>query len=66
MTGAFSRFRTEIDQGHRDMFQNSDTRNAILIMRMISKHALQMQKNIQPCVIDYTKTFDKLRYKHLK
>ena len=35
------------------------------MMRMLSERAIEMQKHIYVCFIDYTKAFDKVRHVEL-
>ena len=39
------------------------TRNAIFVMRLLDARAMETQKDLYICFIDYTKAFDKVRYK---
>jgi len=41
------------------------TRNAIFILRMLSERAIEMQKDIYVCFIDYEKAFDNVRHAQL-
>jgi len=41
------------------------TRNAIFILRMLSERAIEMQKDLFVCFIDYEKAFDNVRHAQL-
>ena len=41
------------------------TSNAIFLLRMIGETAIEMQKDIFLCFIDYGKAFDTVRHKDL-
>ena len=38
------------------------TRNAIFITRMLSERAIEVQKDLYCCFVDYTKAFDRIRH----
>ena len=52
-----SRIRPEIRKDQCGFVQDAGTRNAIFIVRMISELAIEMQKDLYLCFIDYTKAF---------
>ena len=43
--------------------QNKGTRNAIYILRTLAERAIEMQKDVYLCFIDYSKAFDRVRHK---
>ena len=45
--------------------EDTGTRNAIFMLRMLTERAVEMQKNVYVCFIDYTKAFDKVRHEEL-
>ena len=45
--------------------EGKGTRNAIFNMRMITERAIEVQKNVFMCFIDYEKAFDKVRHSQL-
>ena len=45
--------------------QNKGTRNAIYILRTLAERAIEMQKDVYLCFIDYSKAFDRVRHKEL-
>ena len=61
MNRARNRIIPEIGKEQCGFIQDSGTRNAIFMMRMLSERAIEMQKHIYVCFIDYTKAFDKVR-----
>ena len=45
--------------------EDAGTRNAIFVLRVITERAVEMQKDIYMCFIDYAKAFDKVRHQEL-
>ena len=45
--------------------EDAGTRNAIFVLRVITKRPVEMQKDIYMCFIDYAKAFDKVRHQEL-
>ena len=45
--------------------EDSGTRNAIFILRMLSERAIEMQRRLYVCFIDNIKAFDKVRHEVL-
>ena len=45
--------------------KDKGTRNAISILRMMTERAIEMQKDLDVCFIDYVKAFDKVRHEPL-
>ena len=65
MIRARSRIRQEIGKKQFGFVQDTGTRNAIIILRMLPERAIEMQKDLYVCFIDYTKSFDKVQHKEL-
>ena len=57
--------RPEIGREQFGFVQDAGTRNAIFIIRMMSERAIQMQRNMYLCFIDYSKAFDKVKHEEL-
>ena len=62
---ARSRITAEIGVEQFGFVEDAGTRNAIFVLRMITERAVEMQKDIFICVIDYSKAFDKVRHDEL-
>ena len=45
--------------------QDKGTRNAIYILRTLAERAIEMQRDIFLCFIDYSKAFDRVKHKEL-
>ncbi|XP_071956957.1 uncharacterized protein [Antedon mediterranea] len=60
-----SRLNLEIGSGQFGFVKDSGTRNAIFVTRMITERAVEMQKDVYMCFIDYTNAFDKVRHEQL-
>ena len=60
-----SRIWPEIGREQFGFVEDAGTRNAIFVLRVITEKAVEMQKDIYMCFIDYTKTFDKVRHQEL-
>lgn len=65
MNRACSRIRPEIGQEQCGFVKDTGTRNMIFMLKMLSGSAIQTQKNVYLCFIDYTKAFDKVHHKEL-
>ena len=65
MNRARSRIRPEIGKEQCGFVQDAGTRNAIFMIRMLSERAIEMQKDLHLCFIDYTKAFDKVQHEEL-
>ncbi|MGX9987587.1 reverse transcriptase domain-containing protein [Soonwooa purpurea] len=65
MNRARSRIRPEIGQEQCGFVKDTGTRNAIFMLRILSERAIQVQKKLYLCFIDYAKAFDKVRHKGL-
>ena len=62
---ARSKVRPEISEEQYGFMEDRGTRNAIFMMRSIAERAIEMQRDLYVCFIDYTKAFDKVRHKNL-
>jgi len=62
---ARSRITPEIGIEQFGFVEDSGTRNAIFVLRNITERAVEMQKDVYMCFIDYTKAFDKVRHEDL-
>ncbi|XP_042883267.1 uncharacterized protein LOC122260182 [Penaeus japonicus] len=65
MERARSRIRPEIGNVQYGFVQDAGPRNAIWMVRMLSERAIEMQKDLFMCFIDYTKAFDKVQHEEL-
>ena len=50
--------RPEISKLQRGFVEDSGTRNAIFIIRMLSERFIEMQRNLFLCFIDHRRAFD--------
>ena len=62
---ARSRIAPEIGIEQFGFVEDAGTRNAIFVLRMITERAVEMQKDVFMCFIDYSKAFDKVRHDDL-
>ena len=62
---AKNRIDPEIPQEQCGFTEDTGTRNAIFMLRMLSERAIEMQRDVYICFIDYTKAFDKVRHEEL-
>ena len=62
---ARSRIKPEIGKEQFGFVEDAGTRNAIYVLRMITERAVEMQKDVFMCFIDYSKAFDKVRHDQL-
>lgn len=65
MNRARNKIKPEIGPEQCGLMQDTDTRNAIFIIRMLPERVLEVQKDLYICYIDYTKAFDKVKYEQL-
>lgn len=65
MNTGCSRMRPEIGQEQCVFIKVTRRRNTIFMLRMLSGRAIQMQKNVYLCFIDYTKAINKVCHKDL-
>ncbi|GFS06308.1 retrovirus-related Pol polyprotein LINE-1 [Elysia marginata] len=57
-----NKIRPEIGDTQCGFVEEKGTTNAVYMLRMITERALEMQKDIYPCFIDYTKAFDRVKH----
>ena len=62
---ARSRITPEIGLEQFGFVKDAGTRNAIFVIRNITERAVEMQKDVFMCFIDYSKAFDKVRHEKL-
>ena len=55
----------EISNVQFGFVRDAGTRNAVFVLRSIAERAVEMQKDVFLCFIDYTKAFDKVRHDQL-
>ena len=60
-----SRIRPDIGREQFGFVEDAGTRNSIFVLRVITERAVEMQKDIYMCFIDYAKVFDKVRHQEL-
>ena len=60
-----SRMNPEVGMEQFGFVKDSGTRNAIFVLRCITERAVEMQKDVYMCFIDYKKAFDKVRHDQL-
>ena len=60
-----SRIQPEIGREQFGILEDAGTRKAIFVLRVITERAVEMQKDIYMCFIDYVKAFDKVRHQEL-
>ncbi|GFN91009.1 endonuclease-reverse transcriptase [Plakobranchus ocellatus] len=56
------KIKPEIAEEQCGFIEDKGTSNAIYILRTLIERALEAQKDIYPCFIDYTKAFDRVRH----
>ena len=59
------KIRPVIGEEQYGFVQDAFTRNAIFTIRLLAERALEMQKDIFICFIDFAKAFDKVKHDHL-
>ena len=60
-----TKIQPEISQEQYGFRPGKGTRNAIFTLRTIAERAIEVQKDLYVCFIDYEKAFDKVRHEHL-
>ena len=60
-----SRIQPEIGREQFGFVEDAATRDAIFVLRVITERAVEMQKDIYMCFIDYANAFDKVRHQEL-
>ena len=59
------KIRQEVAEEQYGFVEGKGTRNAIFIVRMLSEKAIEMQKDLYLCFIDYEKPFDRVSHKDI-
>ena len=59
------KIRPELDESQFGFVPGKGTVNATYIMRTLSERAIEKQRNLYLCFIDYTKAFDRVRHTQL-
>ena len=59
------KIRFKVAEEQYGFTEGKGTRNAIFNMRMITERAIEVQKSVFMCFIDYEKAFDKVRHSQL-
>ncbi|GFO24253.1 retrovirus-related pol polyprotein from type-1 retrotransposable element r2 [Plakobranchus ocellatus] len=57
-----NKIKPEIAEEQRGFVEDKGTSNAIYILQTLIEHALEAQKDVYLCFIDYTKAFDRVRH----
>jgi len=65
MMRARSKIKPEIGKEQFGFVKDAGTKNAIFVLRILSERAIEMQKDLYVCFIDYTKAFDKVQHEEL-
>jgi hypothetical protein len=65
MMRARSKIKPAIAQEQFGFKEDSGTRNAIFTLRMLGERAIEMQKDLYICFIDYQKAFDSIKHKQM-
>ena len=60
-----SKIRPEISEEQCGFVEGKGTANAVYMLRTIIERALEVQKDVYLCFIDYTKAFDKVKHDEL-
>ena len=60
-----NKIRPEIPEEQYGFVKGKGTANAIFLLRMLSERAIEMQKDLYLCFIDYEKAFDTVRHQEL-
>ena len=56
------KLKPEIAEEQYGFMKGKGTRNAIFIMRMLTERAIEVQRDVYMCFLDYEKAFDKVRH----
>ena len=59
------KLKLEIAEEQYGFMKGKGTRNAIFIMRMLTERAIEVQKEVHMCFIDYEKAFNKVKHSDL-
>ena len=60
-----AKIRGEVAEEQYGFVEGKGTRNAIFILRMLSERAIEVQKDLYFCFIDYEKAFDRVKHENL-
>ena len=60
-----NKITSEIAEEQCGFVEDKGTRNAIYMLRTLTERAIEIQKDLYLCFIDYTKAFDKLRHEEI-
>ena len=60
-----NKIRPEIDKTQCGFMNDTGTRNAIFILRNVCEKAIEVNKNLHLCFIDFNKAFDRVRHNRL-
>ena len=61
MERVYSRIRPEIGIEQCGFVEGTCMKNAIFMVRMIFERAIEKQRDVNMCFIDYTKAFDRIQ-----
>jgi len=62
---ARNKVRQEISDEQYGFMKDRGTRNAIYMMRLMAERAIEMQRDLYVCFIDFKKAFDRVKHKDL-
>ena len=62
---ARNKVRQEISDEQYGFMKDRGIRNAIYMMRLMAERAIEMQRDLYVCFIDYKKAFDRVKHKNL-
>ena len=60
-----NKIRPEIDKTQCGFMKDTGTRNAIFILRNVCERAIEVNKDLHLCFIDFNKAFDRVRHNRL-
>ena len=60
-----NKINPEISEEQFGFVEGKGTTNAIFILRTLIERALEIQKDVYLCFIDYTKAFDRVRHNEI-
>ena len=65
MTGIRRVIRPEMSQTQYGFVADAGTRNSIFMIRFLSEKAMEKQKDLHICFLDYTKAFDRVKHEKI-
>ena len=65
MMRARNKIRPDMGKEQFGIIQDAGTRNAPFALKILSERAIEMQKDLYVCFIDYIKDFNKVQHKEL-